>query len=366
MHERRTAAPRVLGYRMPAEWELHEATWLAWPHNPEDWPGKFQAIPWVYAEIVRLLSARERIHILVDDARAEQRAQLILERAGATLEQVSFHRWPTNRVWTRDSGPVFIRDGAGRIAITDWHFNAWAKYPDWQLDDQVPGRVAELQSLHTWQPEIEFENGTRRRLVLEGGSIDTNGEGILLTTEECLLSDVQERNPGVSREQLERAFHDFLGIDQVIWLGRGVAGDDTHGHVDDISRFVAPETIVTAIEPNTSDPNHEPLADNLKRLKAARTPDGKQFTLVELPLPRPVIFRGQRLPASYANFYIANGLVLAPTFNDPNDRLALNILADIFPDREVVGIHSVDLVWGLGTLHCMTQQQPAAEIPAAL
>ena len=302
----------------------------------------------------------------MNDAKAEQRAQSILERAGATLEQVSFHRWPTNRVWTRDSGPVFIRDGAGRIAITDWHFNAWAKYPDWQLDDQVPGRVAELQSLHTWQPEIEFENGTRRRLVLEGGSIDTNGEGILLTTEECLLSDVQERNPDVSREQLERAFHDFLGIDQVIWLGRGVAGDDTHGHVDDISRFVAPETIVTAIEPNTSDPNHEPLADNLKRLKAARTPDGKQFTLVELPLPRPVIFRGQRLPASYANFYIANGLVLAPTFNDPNDRLALNILADIFPDREVVGIHSVDLVWGLGTLHCMTQQQPAAEIPAAL
>ncbi len=197
-----------------------------------------------------------------------------------------------------------------------------------------------------------------RRLVLEGGSIDTNGAGIMLTTEECLLSEVQQRNPGVSRAQIEKAFHDFLGIDKVIWLGRGVAGDDTHGHVDDISRFVAPETIVTAVEPNTKDPNHEPLAENLARLKAARTLDGKQFTLVELPLPRPVIFRGQRLPASYANFYIANGLVLVPTFHDPNDRVALNILAQVFPDREVIGIHSVDLVWGLGTLHCMTQQQP--------
>jgi agmatine deiminase len=366
MHERTAATPRALGYRMPAEWERHEATWLAWPHNPEDWPGKFQAIPWVYAEIVRLLSAQERVHILVNDAKAEQRAQRILEQTGATLGQVSFHSWPTNRVWTRDSGPIFIRNGAGRIAVTNWHFNAWAKYPDWQLDDQLPGRVAELLGLPAWQPEIEFENGAKRRLVLEGGSIDTNGEGILLTTAECLLSDVQQRNPGVSREQLERTFHNFLGIDQVIWLGRGVAGDDTHGHVDDISRFVAPATIVTAVEPNTKDPNHEPLADNLKGLKAARTLDGKQFTLVELPLPRPVIFRGQRLPASYANFYIANGLVLVPTFNDPNDRVALNVLSQVFPDREVIGIHSVDLVWGLGTLHCMTQQQPAAEIPAAL
>jgi agmatine deiminase len=351
--------PSQLGYRMPAEWDTHEATWLAWPHNPEDWPGKFQTIPWVYADIVRLLSARERVHILVNDAKAEQRAQHILERAGTTLEQVSFHRWPTNRVWTRDSGPMFIRNGAGRVAVTNWHFNAWAKYPDWQLDDQLPERVAELLGMPSWEPSVELEDGELRRLVLEGGSIDTNGEGILLTTEECLLSKVQERNPGVSREQLEQALHNFLGIDQVIWLGRGVAGDDTHGHVDDISRFVAPATIVTAVEPNTKDPNHEPLAENLQRLKAARTPDGKQFTLVELPLPRPVIFRGQRLPASYANFYIANGLVLAPTFNDPNDRIALNILADVFPDREVVGIHSVDLVWGLGTVHCMTQQQPA-------
>ncbi len=352
--------PRELGYRMPAEWERHEATWLAWPHNPEDWPGKFQTIPWVYAEIVRLLSARELVHILVDDARAEQRASGILERAGANLDQVRFHIWPTDRVWTRDSGPIFVRNAEGRVAITNWRFNAWAKYDDWRLDDLVPSHVAALLGLPEWQPTVEMENGAKHRLVLEGGSIDTNGAGILLTTEECLLSEVQQRNPGVSRAQLERAFSEFLGMDQVIWLNRGVAGDDTHGHVDDISRFVGPATIVTAVEPDRCDANHEPLAENLQRLKAARTMDGKQFTLVELPLPRPVVFRGQRLPASYANFYLANNLVLVPTFHDPNDRVALNILAEVFPEREVIGIHAVDLVWGLGTLHCMTQQQPAA------
>ncbi len=360
MQETLGSTPQNLGYRMPAEWDRHEATWLAWPHNPEDWPGKFQTIPWVYAEIVRLLSGRELVHILVDDAKAEQRAQSILERAGATLERVSFHQWPTNRVWTRDSGPIFVLNGSGQLAVTNWKFNAWAKYPDWQLDDQVPDYVVELLSLPQWQPVVELEDGSKKRLVLEGGSIDTNGVGILLTTEECLLSEVQQRNPGVTREKLEQAFQDFLGIDQVIWLGRGVTGDDTHGHVDDISRFVGAETIITVVEPDTTDPNHEPLAENLERLQAARTLDGKQFTLVPLPLPGPVVFRGQRLPASYANFYIANELVLVPTFNDPNDRVALNILAQVFPNREVIGIHSVDLVWGLGTLHCMTQQQPTA------
>ncbi|MGB9406261.1 MAG: agmatine deiminase family protein [Terracidiphilus sp.] len=351
--------PRELGYRMPAEWEPHEATWLAWPHNPEDWPGKFQAIPWLYAEIVRLLAAREQVHLLVEDAKAELRARGILERAGANLDRVSFHRWPINRGWTRDSGPIFVRSRDGRVAITNWRFNAWAKYSDWPLDDQVPGRVAALLGLPEWQPTAELEDGRAHRLVLEGGSIDCNGAGILLTTEECQLSKVQQRNPGVSRAQLEQAFHDYLGIDQTIWLDRGIAGDDTHGHIDDIARFVAPAIIVAAVEPDTRDLNHAPLAENLTRLRAARTLDGKQFELVELPMPRPVVFRGQRLPASYANFYIANNLVLVPTFHDPNDRVALNTLAEVFSGREVIGIHSVDLVWGLGTLHCMTQQQPA-------
>jgi agmatine deiminase len=363
------ATPRALGYRMPAEWEPHEATWLAWPHNPEDWPGKFQAIPWLYAEIVRLLAAHELVQLVVEDAGAESRIRSILERAGANLDRVRFHRWPTNRSWTRDTGPIFVRDARGQVALTDWRFNAWAKYDDWQLDDKLPAKAAKALKLPSWQPTVkqtEDRSGSEkeRRVVLEGGSIDTNGQGILLTTEECMLSDVQQRNPGLSHEQMERVFHDYLGIDQVLWLGRGIAGDDTHGHVDDITRFVGPETILTAVEPNTADPNHKPLAENLARLKAARTLDGKQFTVVELPMPRPVIFRGQRLPASYANFYIANGLVLVPTFHDPSDRIALNIIAELLPTREVIGIHAVDLVWGLGTLHCMTQQQPAARSTA--
>ncbi len=346
---------------MPAEWEPHEATWLAWPHNPEDWPGKFASIPWLYAEIVRLLAARERVHLIVEDATTEKRVVSMLRRAGANLDQVSFHRWPTDRGWTRDSGPIFVRNAEGRVGLTNWRFNGWAKYDDWHLDDKLPGRVQKLLGFPAWQPSLQDQNGTKRRpVVLEGGSIDVNGQGTLLTTEECLLSEVQQRNPGLSREQLERIFSEYLGIDQVIWLGRGIVGDDTHGHVDDIARFAGPATIVAAIEPDTSDPNHEPLKENLAKLKAARTPTGKQFNIVEIPLPHAVLFRGQRLPASYANFYIANGLVLMPTFHDPNDRVALNLLAEVFPDREVIGVHSIDLIWGLGALHCMTQQQPAA------
>ena len=352
--------PYSLGYRMPAEWEPHEGTWLGWPHNASDWPGKFAAIPWVYAEIVRLLSQHETVNILVNGEAQRQRATGILKRAGARLERVSFHLWPTDRVWLRDSGPIFVRDAQGQIAITDWKFNAWAKYDDWKLDDQVPSHVAKLLGMRQWQPSITLKDGSQHQIVLEGGSIDVNGAGTLMTTEECLLSEVQQRNPGVSREQLESALHDYLGVSQVIWLDRGTAGDDTHGHVDDITRFVGPSTIVTAVEPDATDYNHAVLAENLARLKTSRTHDGKQWTIVELPMPRPVVFRGQRLPASYANFYIANGLVLVPTFHDPNDRVALGILAELFPGREVIGIHAVDLVWGLGTLHCMTQQQPAA------
>ena len=344
---------------MPAEWERHEATWLAWPHNPDDWPGKFQAIPWLYAEIVRLLAAHERVHILVNDVKAEQRAAGILQRAGANSERVIFHRWPTNRVWTRDSGPIFVRNADGQLAVTNWRFNAWAKYSNWQLDDQVPSRVADSLSLAEWRPKTLLDSGETRRLVLEGGSIDVNGEGILLTTEECLLSDVQQRNPGVSRTQLEQAFAGYLGIEQILWLNRGCAGDDTHGHVDDIARFVSENTILAAIEPNAADDNHEPLAENLDRLRSARNLRGKPFKIRALPMPAPIVFAGQRLPASYANFYIANNLVLVPTFNDPNDRVALNTLAECFPHHTVAGIHCSDFIWGLGALHCMTQQQPA-------
>jgi agmatine deiminase len=353
--------PREMGYRMPAEWEPHEATWLAWPHNPEDWPGKFASIPWLYAEIVRLLAVRERVHLIVENAAMERRVRSMLARGGANLDRVNFHRWPTDRGWTRDSGPIFVRNADGQVAITSWRFNGWAKYDDWHLDEKIPGRVTKLLGIPAWQPEVKNQIGAQPfRVVLEGGSIDVNGAGSLLTTEECLLSEVQQRNPGMSREELEHVFRDFLGVDQVIWLGCGIAGDDTHGHVDDIARFAGPATVIAAVEANASDPNRAPLKENLKRLTAARTPDGKQFTVVELPMPRPIIFRRQRLPASYANFYLANGLVLVPTFHDPNDRVALNTLAEVFPDRQVIGVHSVDLIWGLGALHCMTQQQPAA------
>jgi agmatine deiminase len=374
---------------MPAEWEPHAATWIAWPHNPDDWPGKFRPIPWVFAEIVRHLSRVERVHILVNDLAAERRATSILRRGGANLARTHFHHWPTDRVWLRDSGPVFVKradgsvkDSGGNLAVTNWKFNAWAKYSNWRRDDQIPHRVAQLYNIPEIQPEIDGH-----RLVLEGGSIDTNGSGVLLTTEECLLSEVQQRNPGLgsadeTRAKLERAFRDHLGIHQTLWLPRGCAGDDTHGHIDDVARFVSPDTILTCLEPNPADPNHLPLAENLDRLHSFRltpTPagtknnasgakligsgtqsaSGKPFKIVTLPMPAPVHFQGRRLPASYANFTIANSLVLVPTFNDPNDRRALDIVAACFPTRQVVGIHATDLVWGLGALHCLTQQQPA-------
>ena len=359
----------VPAYRMPAEWEPHAATWIAWPHNPDDWPGKFRPIPWVYAEIVRHLSRVEDVHILVNDEAAERSASSNLRRGGANLARLHFHQWATDRVWLRDSGPIFVKTPRNDLAVANWKFNAWAKYSNWHRDDMVPHHIARHYEIPEIKPEVELPDGKTHRLVLEGGSIDVNGVGILLTTEECLLSEVQQRNPGLgdesaTRAPLERAFHDYLGIDQTVWLHRGCAGDDTHGHIDDIARFVpgshhSTSTILACVEPSTADQNHLPLAENLDRLRAARNLRGKPFHIVELPMPSPVLFEGQRLPASYANFYIANSLVLVPTFNDANDRCALNIIAACFPTREVVGIHAVDLVWGLGTLHCLTQQEPA-------
>ena len=351
--------PRQLGYRMPAEWEPHEATWLAWPHNPEDWPGKFASIPWLYAEIIRLLAARERVHLIVEDAATEKRVKSMLQRAGASIDQVSFHRWPTDRGWTRDSGPIFVRNAKGQVALTNWRFNAWAKYDDWRLDDKLPGRVEKLLGLPEWQPCVDDESDASRRIVLEGGSIDVNGRGTLLTTEECLLSKVQQRNPGMTRKDYERVFAEYLGAPHTIWLGCGISGDDTHGHVDDLTRFVSADSVVTMVENNPKDVNQKPLRDNLRRLRAASDQRGKPLNIVELPMPGPVVFEERRLPASYANFYIANGVVLAPVFDDPNDRIALNTLATLFPTRDVVPIYSGDLIWGLGTMHCMTQQQPA-------
>jgi agmatine deiminase len=363
---------------MPAEWEPHDATWLAWPHYRDDWPGKFEPIPWVYAEIIRHLARRERVELIVNDAASEKRVRKILERGNALSDNVRFHRWPTNRVWTRDSGCTFVTtpslarpDSRGRLsprvlkvgnpggsasellAVT-WRFNAWAKYSNYQHDEKIGSLMAETATASKIRPLFG-----KHRVVLEGGSIDVNGQGTLLTTEECLLSKVQQRNSKLKRKDYEKVFADYLGIKNVIWLDSGIAGDDTHGHVDDITRFVAPDTVVTALETNPDDSNYEPLRENVRRLRAANDHDGKPLAIIELPMPAPVIFEGRRLPASYANFYIANGVVLVPVFNDPNDRFALDILADLFPDREVIGIYSGDLIWGFGAMHCMTQQQPS-------
>jgi agmatine deiminase len=361
-----TQTPASLGYRMPAEWEPHAATWIAWPHNRDDWPGKFAPIPWVYTEIVRLLSRAEMVHIVVRNGAMQRRAADRLDAAGVDPERVRFFKAATDRVWLRDSGPTFVvkddpaPEASDRVGLIDWKFNAWAKYDNYHHDRRLPRKLSKWLGLRRWVPRVE-QGGDRVRVVMEGGAIDVNGRGTLLTTEECLLGEVQARNPGLDRAGLERILADYLGIRHVIWLGRGIDGDDTHGHVDDVTRFVAPATVVTVVEPNRDDPNSEPLRANLNLLRDERDQDNQPLTVVELPMPRPVIFDGQRLPASYANFYIANTVVLVPTFNDPADRVALDALAQAFPDREVVGIHSVDLVLGLGTLHCLSQQQPAGQ-----
>lgn len=338
-----TTPPGLRGYAMPAEWAPHRATWIAWPHERSDWPGRFEPIPWVYGEIVRILSRNEQVEILVQDATAERRARGLLGRVGIDFAKVRFRRIPTDRVWTRDSGAIFVRNRAGEKIATHWTFNGWAKYVNHRRDGQVAGRIAKALRIPAY----------RVGAVLEGGAIDVDGVGTLMATEECLLSDVQARNPGLGREGTERVLRETLGVKRVLWLGRGIAGDDTHGHIDDLARFVAPGRVLLCQENDPKDENHRPLRENLERLRAARV------EAVPLPMPSPVVFDGQRVPASYANFYVANGVVIVPTFNDPRDRRALGIIADCFPGREVVGIHCLDFVWGLGTLHCATQQEPA-------
>jgi agmatine deiminase len=387
---------------MPAEWESHAATWLAWPHYEGDWPKKFEPIPWVFAEIIRNLAKYERVELIVRNASDAGKARRMLKRADALSQNIRFHGWATNRIWLRDSGCIFLKHGpapggnpvahqiqaAARYLIgmgqglihTNQHspgtrtvrgrkkeavassanvalkfrFNAWAKYPNWRFDDRIGSLMANAARVQEVRPE-----SLGSRIVLEGGSIDVNGVGTILTTEECLLSKQQWRNPHMARVHYEKAFADYLGAPHTIWLGRGIFGDDTHGHVDDLARFVNRTTVVTVVEPNSKDVNHAPLRANLRRLQAARDQDGKPLNIGELPMPQPVVFESRRLPASYANFYIANKLVLAPVFNRSNDRIALDTLAHLFPTREIVPIYSGDFIWGFGAMHCMTQQQPA-------
>jgi len=348
-----TITPRSLGFQMPAEWEPHEATWLGWPHELTDWPGKFAPIPWAFAEIVRHLSQVERVYLLVENRDAESRVRTILKKAGANLAAVDFFRIPTDRGWMRDSGPISVKNSSGEVAYTHWRFNGWAKYDNHKKDAVVVSQANKKLKRRVWQP---VHKG--RRVILEGGSIDVNGCGTLLTTEECLLSKTQERNPGFTREDYAEVFKNYFSVTNVLWLKNGIAGDDTHGHVDDLARFIDPQTIVTVVENDSNDANYTPLLENLTVLKSMRDQDGRPLRVETLPMPAPVSFDGQRLPASYANFYVANKIVLVPTFNDSNDRAALNTLARLFPAREVVGIACRDLVLGLGTIHCMTQQQP--------
>jgi agmatine deiminase len=342
-------------FRMPAEWERHEATWLGWPHEVTDWPGKFATVPWAFAEIVRHLSAVEQIYLLVENREAESRVRQILKKSGANLAAVEFFRAPTDRGWMRDSGPICVRNDSGEVGFNHFVFNGWAKYPNHKKDAVAVTKVNQRLKRRVWQP---MHNG--RRVVLEGGSVDVNGRGTLLTTEECLCSKIQERNPGFAKEDYAHVFREYFGVTKVLWLKNGIAGDDTHGHVDDLTRFVNPSAVVTIVENDPKDSNYAPLQENLALLQTMKDQDGRPLRVETLPMPAPVYFNGQRLPASYANFYIANKIVLAPTFNDSNDRVALNTLANMFPDRQVVGIACRDLVLGLGTLHCMTQQQPAA------
>jgi agmatine deiminase len=340
-------------YRMPAEWDSHEATWLGWPHELTDWPGKFAPIPWAFAEIVRQLTRVERVNLLVENRVAEARVRALLKKSGAALEAVTFFHVPTDRGWMRDSGPIAACAEGGATVLLSFAFNGWAKYDDYKKDAKVVERANAKLKRHVVTPEHRG-----RRVVLEGGSIDVNGRGTLLTTEECLLSKVQERNPGFAREDYAEIFERYLGATNVIWLGRGIAGDDTHGHVDDLARFVDPMTVVTVVEDDPAEENYAPLQENLALLKSAKDQAGEPLRVETLPMPEPVWFAGQRLPASYANFYIANRLVLVPTFNDPADRIALDRLAVLFPDRAIVPIYGRDLVLGLGTIHCMTQQLP--------
>lgn len=343
-------------YRLPAEWEPHEATWIGWPHNKEDWPGKFAPVPWVYGEIARYISRGEKVRIVVEDKEQQKKAERVLKAVDSDFENIEFFTLKTDRGWMRDSGPAFVKSKENNgNALVNFRFNAWTKYDNFKKDEKLPSFISKKQRI---EKIIPVHND--RQVVLEGGSIDTNGSGTLITTEECLMDDtVQVRNPGFTKKDYEEVFRNYLGISNTIWLGKGIAGDDTHGHIDDLCRFVNRNTVILVQEKDKSDANYLPLKENMERLQDVRLQDGSRLNVIDLPMPSPVMFKGERLPASYANFYISNYAVLVPTFNDPNDKYALGILSELITDRPVTGIHAVDLVWGLGTLHCLTHEQPA-------
>jgi agmatine deiminase len=339
-------------YRMPAEWAPHQATWVSWPHNENSWPGKIEQIQPVYAQMIAALAESEPVHINVRDEAMAERVTALLQAAQADLSRITLHRFPTNDAWCRDHGAIFVYDESGperKLVATDWGYNAWGnKYPPFDLDNQIPRRMAEFLGVD------RVEGG----MILEGGSIDTNGAGVLLTTEQCLLNE--NRNPDLTQEQIEQRLREVLGVEQILWLGDGIVGDDTDGHVDDITRFVAEDTILTAVEEDPSDENYAALQENLARLQQMTDQHGKPFKIITIPMPPAVIYQDQRLPASYANFYIGNSVVLVPFYGHANDQRAAEIIQGCFPDRKVVGIDCRDIIWGLGAWHCLTQQVPIA------
>ena len=356
----RRGSPAAAGFRMPAEWEPHRATWLVWPHHRTDWRPKTAAIDWCFVEIVRLLADGETVSILLQDRAVERRACARLRQAGIDPDRIERVRIATDRSWIRDSGPIFlVRSGraSSQVAVADWRFNGWARYRAWRRDDLVPRRIAARLGLRRFEARRRAGSASLP-VTLEGGAIDVNGRGLLLATEECLLGSTQARNPHLGRGEIEQTLCDYLNVRRVLWLGQGIAGDDTHGHVDGAARFVSDDVVAAAVEPDPADENHRRLRDNRARLERMTTLRGAPLRVVELPMPRPLHFAGRRLPASYLNFYVGNRRVLVPTFNDPRDRTALGRLATLFPEREVVGVHAVDLVLGLGAVHCLTQQEP--------
>ena len=357
---KRPATESVTGGRLPAEWEPHRATWLVWPHNPRDWEIKMPAIRWVFLEIVRHLSESEKVCIIFQSEDNQERVRKLIEKVGIKISQVEMYCVSANRSWIRDCGPLIVCKETGssktKLIATDWRFNGWAKYKSFADDNNIPRKICALTGID----HFKVGHPICGEVVLEGGSIDVNGQGDLLATEECLLGSPQRRNPRLNKKDLEEIFRDVLGVQRVLWLSRGICGDDTHGHVDDVARFVTPDTVVAGVEINSADENYSGLKENLKRLRTMRTFTGDRLRVVTLPMPQPLYFNSVRLPASYLNFYVCNKKVLVPTFNDRNDRVALARLAKIFPKHQVVGIHSVDLVLGLGAVHCLTMQEPLA------
>jgi len=340
--------PKEKGFHFPAEWAPHTATWLSWPHKEASWPGKIHTIYRPYCEFIKVLTEGELVRINLADEKLKAFAITELEAVGADLSKIEFFNFETNDAWCRDHGPAFlINPETKQKVIIDWGYNAWGnKYPPYNLDDVIPTKIAEHFGLPVFHPGI----------VMEGGSVEFNGQGTVLTTTACLLN--KNRNPHLDQQQIEAYLKNYYGVEQVLWLGEGIIGDDTDGHIDDITRFVNSDTVITVVEENKNDENYHILQDNLKTLKTMRLLDGKALNIVELPMPDPVFYDGQRLPASYANFYIANSAVIVPTFRCKKDQTALDIIKQCFPDRKVVGIDSTDIIWGLGSFHCLSQQEP--------